>query len=97
MIRVATYTLLFATLFLIIIALTLVMRAEAHSWYPPECCSNRDCAPATKLDMQKKMATTSQGTGAIDDATSIRDSKDSQNHACIIKGRVVCLFLAPQI
>ena len=28
----------------------MVSPARGHSWYPRECCSNRDCMPADRVE-----------------------------------------------
>ena len=59
--------------------------AKAHDWYPQECCSNKDCAPAYSIkhiDHRNIQATTKFGT-AIFGKHQIRPSKDCQYHACM--------------
>lgn len=36
---------------LAILAALLADAARAHEWYPPECCSDRDCAPVAAADV----------------------------------------------
>lgn len=30
-----------------------ITRADAHSWYPVECCHDRDCAPVKSSDVEE--------------------------------------------
>ncbi len=72
--------------------------AMAHSWYPPECCHNQDCAPITRMDRLPNgdySYVTPHGAAVISANTSVRDSKDHRIHACIRFGRLVCLFFPP--
>lgn len=41
----------FATMFFLSVALLLAGPAQAHDWYPPECCHELDCAPVDKVEM----------------------------------------------
>lgn len=76
---------------------------NAHSWYDPDCCSNADCEPvkvvafvasdASKLPIM--VVTTSLGTQPLTEKTKIRQSRDSQMHACIYQGALLCLYLPP--
>lgn len=33
-----------------VLALSLSLPADSHSWYPMECCHESDCAPADKVE-----------------------------------------------
>lgn len=80
-------------------------QARAHDWYPLECCSGMDCAPAEAAisswnslvpgQIPDLVVTTRHGTATVTQQTSRRDSKDSRLHACIHNGRVVCIFYPP--
>ena len=39
------------TVAMIAALMTLAHRAKAHDWYPIECCSGMDCAPAEKVEI----------------------------------------------
>lgn len=34
--------------------LTLISSASAHSWYPKDCCSDRDCMPADAIGTDQR-------------------------------------------
>ena len=72
--------------------------ARAHSWYPPECCHDRDCAPTTKMTRLpggSYLYTTKFGEAEITPQTSIRESRDERVHACIREQKLVCIFFPP--
>lgn len=90
----------------LIIATTLFLMA--HSWYPPECCHDIDCAEVivitsvTMPDSNKPIfiLTTKHGTGIVPDNLPRRESKDTKMHACMLPGsdgkmKVICLFIPP--
>lgn len=82
-----------------------VDKAYPHSWYPFECCSNRDCAEVIdwKLDLKAQgvWATTQHGTVFITFEwlnKNQRPSQDWNHHVCMVplgdgKFRVLCVFL----
>ena len=78
--------------------------AHAHDWYPRECCSNQDCAPADTVVRQDdgSFLVTARGmTVVIPPNYSLwRNSPDGQVHVCIRKLRsgseyLVCAFRGP--
>ena len=83
--------------------------AEAHNWYPEECCHAMDCAPveswafsqiAQTGSLPQITVTTKHGTAIVPQDMPRRESKDNQMHACIRAGalgvkRIVCIFLPP--
>lgn len=82
--------------------------AMAHSWYPMECCHEMDCAPA-KVEIVRPMAagmslsplptamlvTTPHGSIIVPADFKSKDSPDGQAHACILNGKLICLWLPP--
>lgn len=65
----------------------------AHSWYPSECCSDKDCAIVQGWRVQ----VTSSGGYVLDSRWNIaasvaKVSPDENYHACIRNGQVVCFF-----
>lgn len=82
-----------------------VFSHEAPSgWhYDADCCSNQDCAPADAIEMLTLTAgerpvmvvTTKFGKRPVTPQTKIRESKDSQTHACIYMNALICLYVAP--
>lgn len=78
---------------LLAFALLLLSPAYPHSWYPPNCCSDRDCAP---LD-QKRVRQTADGY-FIDEKYFVPHAKvmipfDGALHGCFSStGALVCFF-----
>ena len=80
--------------------------AQAHDWYPLECCSDRDCAPADTVERRDdgSYLVTSRGMSAVipADYTRWRRSPDGRIHVCIRKLRsgaeyLVCAFRGPGV
>jgi hypothetical protein len=77
--------------------------ARSHSWYDPDCCSDRDCEPVGAVTFVASdpnsvpimVVTTSFGTKPVTPRTKIRESKDGRMHACIYLGELICLYLPP--
>jgi hypothetical protein len=75
----------------------------AHSWYDPDCCSDRDCEAVSAVtyvasdpgSVPVMVVTTSFGTKPVTSKTKIRESKDSRMHACIYQGALICLYMPP--
>lgn len=70
--------------------------AAGHSWYPPGCCSERDCKPVDAREIgERGDLYTYQGLTIPKSAT--RPSPDDQYHACVlVQGMgvrtLICLF-----
>lgn len=84
--------------------LALPRASSAHDWYPLECCSTRDCAPADSVVRHDdgSYLVTSRGMSVVipADYQRWRDSPDGQIHVCIRKLRsgseyLVCAFRGP--
>ena len=80
--------------------------APAHDWYPVECCSERDCAPADTVLRREdgSYVVTARGMSAIIPANyaNWRRSPDGRIHICIRKLRsgaeyLVCAFRGPGV
>ena len=80
--------------------------AQAHDWYPLECCSDRDCAPADTVVRREdgSILVTSRGMSATipADYAKWRRSPDERIHVCIRKLRsgaeyLVCAFRGPGV
>lgn len=88
---------------LLVATALLVCPAKSHSWYDQDCCSDRDCEPvhaisfvaADDRSLPVMVVTTSFGTKPLTSKTKIRESKDSQMHACIYQGALICLYMPP--
>ena len=77
---------------------------RAHDWYPLECCSDRDCAPADAVERREdgSYLVTSRGMSVVipADYQAWRKSPDERIHVCIRKLRsgseyLVCAFRGP--
>lgn len=84
--------------------------ANAHSWYPRECCHGRDCAPVDKItlliskdgNVSYFKVSSQVGTAIIPYGFPVRESKDGRIHICIRYDpfgdkRVICLFMPPNV
>lgn len=80
--------------------------ATPHDWYPLECCSAQDCAPAETVVRQEdgSYLVTAHGLSAVIPANypNWRKSPDGRIHVCIHKLRsgaeyLVCAFRGPGV
>jgi hypothetical protein len=80
--------------------------AGGHDWYPRECCSGDDCAPADNVVVRAdgSYLVTSRGMSVVipADYNRWRRSPDGQVHVCIRKLRsgseyLVCAFRGPGV
>jgi hypothetical protein len=78
----------------------------AHDWYPRECCSDQDCAPADTVERRDdgSYLVTARGLSAVipADYAKWRRSPDGRIHVCIRKLRsgaeyLVCAFRGPGV
>lgn len=77
----------FITLLTIVILMVLFSPANAHSWYPQDCCSGQDCAEVEEIiDHPDGSSTvkTKHGTAKMPKGFKKRPSQDNKDHACII-------------
>lgn len=87
----------------LLVVVTLSRPARSHSWYDPDCCSDRDCEPVSGVSfvasdptsLPVMVVTTSFGTKPVTPQTKIRESKDNRMHACIYQEKLICLYLPP--
>jgi hypothetical protein len=83
--------------------------AQAHDWYPAECCSGQDCMTATKIEVDRNgwlLVLVGELRVPIPPGFAIRTSPDSHIHICFREsfGDVglhshlvpMCLFLPTQ-
>ena len=80
---------------------------ESHSFYSDRCCNSLDCSPALKTEYDPQLPggewiTTPLGrVWAPYSATPtfgqdrILPSPDGQTHACILNGKLICVYRAP--
>jgi hypothetical protein len=85
-------------LVLMVLALLIATRARAHSWYPSDCCSDRDCSPAGDGVVQEKAdGLHVRGFGVLPYTDPrIRISRDLDEHVCTAPGRLICVFVRPK-
>ena len=94
------------------VACVLLTPAQAHDWYPRECCHDNDCAPvesvarisslATSSQLPSTVVTTKHGTAVVPPNLPRRESKDNRMHACMNPGpmgkmQLICLFTPPTL
>ena len=97
---------------LIFLAATVIWQppAIAHSWYPKECCDDRDCTPVAKVAplMSKDgnhsflIISSLLGKAVVPADFPVRVSKDGRIHICMSYDpfgdrSVVCLFMPPYV
>ena len=75
----------------------IVTPALSHSWYPSECCSERDCRELQPAEYRETPAGYVLWDGRVIPYGSTRPSPDGKPHLCerLIDKRVLCFF-APQ-
>ena len=86
--------------------------AQAHDWYPKECCHDNDCAPvesiartssrAASSELPSTVVTTKHGTAVLPPNLPRRESKDNRMHACMNPGpmgrmQLICIFTPPTL
>ena len=83
--------------------------AHAHSWYPKECCHDKDCAPVDNVAQvvpadgraPQLIVTSKHGKAVIPINFPVRESKDGRMHVCMRHTPyygtvdVICLFMPP--
>ena len=83
--------------------------ANGHSWYPPECCHDIDCAPVesatwivTGAGDQLLQVTSIHGIAIVPNWVLVRESKDNRMHVCMSYDEfgnrtVLCFFSPPSV
>lgn len=80
--------------------------ARAHDWYPAECCSDKDCAPADTVVRREdgSYLVTARGMSVVIPANYAkwRISPDGRVHVCVRRLRsgseyLVCAFSSPGV
>jgi hypothetical protein len=87
-----------------LLATASTLPAAAHSWYPKECCSNRDCMPAdgTSTDVRGDLSVHVGNRRVwVPNGFSVRPSRDDRIHICFHVDEhnfpmPLCLFLPLQ-
>lgn len=77
-------------------------QSQAHDWYPRECCSDRDCAPADVVERRDdgSYRVTLRGLTIVipKNYNQWKLSPDGRVHVCITpSGRLLCAFRAPEV
>lgn len=62
--------------------LCLAVPALAHSWYPYECCSERDCFPVPVKDVKVIKGGWMLHDGTVIEHAEARPSPDGRFHVC---------------
>jgi hypothetical protein len=110
--KLTLFDLIFAVVWVVVTVLFVVgiRTASAHSWYPPACCSDRDCWPAENTTPGEPLPVETVYGWLLHDGTWIargeeQASPDGRFHVCrqggdpagaVIRiGRKACFF-APQ-
>lgn len=82
-----------------LIALSLLVVAQAHSWYDAECCSNDDCKPvAAEEVIETETGWKHLPTGTEFTKDMVKPSRDRNFHVCIGKhswnfGKPYCIYI----
>src|SRR5262245_43060414 len=99
-------------LFGLAVACAMFAPAQAHDWYPKECCHDNDCAPvesvartsslAASSELPSTVVTTKHGTAVLPPNLPRRESKDNRMHACMNPGpmgkmQLICIFTPPTL
>ena len=86
--------------------------AQAHDWYPKECCHETDCAPVDSVSrtgpagnspqLPSMVVTTKHGVAVVPPNIPRRESKDNRMHACMNPGpmgkmQLICIFTPPAL
>lgn len=66
--------------------------ASAHSWYPPECCSDQDCFPLKSEDVKATPDGYQLATGEFVPTAKAKPGRDDQYHVCKNTAGVICFF-----
>lgn len=66
-----------------------------HSWYPAECCSDRDCRPVPCEQLVEHGDGSVEYRGLSFTGTMVRNSLDGQCHVCLDEhnARPYCVFI----
>lgn len=76
--------------------LVMTFLAKAHSWYPIECCHDKDCAPHPTADVQESPdGYLLKSTNEFIARKGVRYSPDSRFHICRNEytQKIICFFV----
>lgn len=91
-------------LFVALLATSVTPEAQAHSWYPMECCSKRDCMPADRVERDARgdmQVTVGHRRIWVPQGFAVRPSVDNRIHICFHLDdhkflMPLCLFMPAQ-
>lgn len=86
---------LMAALSLMALVAGMFAAAWGHSWYDPDCCSDRDCAVAEVLEVDGRIVLRNQyGMAPLPPTLIPRTSRDENWHACFdyTKTNLRCVY-----
>ena len=66
----------------ILFVLAMQSAVRSHSWYPAECCSDRDCAPYPSEQVTESAAGFTLAGGEFIPRSTARFSPDGDYHVC---------------
>src|ERR1700759_30239 len=69
---------------LLVVAQLITNAADAHSWYPKECCSDHDCQPVPCAELTKGKEGLNWRDRVTFSQLQIHDSPDDQCHVCVM-------------
>ena len=84
---------------LLVLAQLMVRAADAHSWYPRECCSENDCRPVPCSELTRTNLGLMWRGVVIFNEMQTRDSLDQLCHVCVksyiglIPYLPICVFI----
>lgn len=73
----------------------LITPAFAHSWYPPECCSGKDCWPIPTASVTKVPGGYVLDNGEFIPESKAREGRDENYHICRYPFPTVICFFKP--
>lgn len=70
--------------------------AMAHEWYPPSCCSERDCVPLSEAEVKETPdGWRVRGRDLVRYGKETGPSPDGKYHGCFLPTRALNCFFAP--
>jgi hypothetical protein len=73
--------------------LTMAALVLAHSWYPPECCHDKECRPVPCAELIYRDKDVVWRKNVYFSGRMIRESKDGNCHVCLEEGLNASVFL----
>jgi hypothetical protein len=84
-----------------LILILIALPAEAHDWYPKECCEENHCHPIDCTEIRTAGTSSYFWRGYLFPKTLVSPSLDGNCHVCIIpraygRNELRCMFLGGQ-